>query len=348
MAIATAVSQPGREWMPADLYEALVLRPTAAGEWVRKVQVRRGADYVIRKIAEMLRKAQRLVAARPLITGRADAALAVTEMRDRVEEFVWAGQSGGVDLKNLTARLELCQKAGGLEHNVSARKLAELMGCSLSTAQNSNKRLRARGWLVLLVQGRREDASRWVVRRPGDPGTPPAPPRGQLGGVPATRTLASVMAEDAFHHFALGTSGARIYSVLDAAEGRTVQELVAETGYHRRTVCRRLQDLLAADLVWEDQGVYYRCQSPSEAPLDRIAQAYRTRGAGERRGWRHEAQRLAYRMLRQRRRRDRARRLVPEGVVDTQTGELKDPRWAGWDVSDPARPVWPGNKSIYI
>ncbi|RLU82516.1 hypothetical protein CTZ27_29750 [Streptomyces griseocarneus] len=38
-------------------------------------------------------------------------------------------------------------------------------------------------------------------------------------------------------------------------------------------------------------------------------------------------------------------RLVPEDVVDPHTGEV-DPRWTGWDVSDPLRPVWTGDRTL--
>lgn len=42
MALAVAVSQPGREWTPAQWYEALVLRPTAGGMWARGLRARKG------------------------------------------------------------------------------------------------------------------------------------------------------------------------------------------------------------------------------------------------------------------------------------------------------------------
>ncbi|MDR3083891.1 MAG: hypothetical protein LBV60_23740, partial [Streptomyces sp.] len=34
-------------------------------------------------------------------------------------------------------------------------------------------------------------------------------------------------------------------------------------------------------------------------------------------------------------------RLVPEGVVDESTGELRDTAWRGWIIDDPYRPTWP-------
>ncbi|MFE4514719.1 hypothetical protein ACFRMQ_11085 [Kitasatospora sp. NPDC056783] len=72
---------------------------------------------------------------------------------------------------------------------------------------------------------------------------------------------------------------------------------------------------------------------------------------GERRRLRHVRERELYRAwvaereLRavQNRRSDRPPLvLVPEGVVDPDTGELVDERWRGWDTSDPCRPVWRG------
>ncbi|MDX3369608.1 hypothetical protein PV387_26880 [Streptomyces sp. ME02-6987-2C] len=80
--------------------------------------------------------------------------VAIARVRAAMEAVVWPGPGGGTDLKNLTARLQLAEQVGGLEHEVSVRQLAELMGCARSTVEEaSNARLRAARWLVLVAVG---------------------------------------------------------------------------------------------------------------------------------------------------------------------------------------------------
>ncbi|MFE0777017.1 hypothetical protein [Streptomyces sp. NPDC058861] len=187
MALAVAVSQPGREWTLAQWWEALVLRRTAGGVWARSLRSRKGERYAEGKLAGMLDKARAFVGASGAIVCRADAMVAIARLRAAVEAVVWPGPGGGTDLKNLTARLQLAEQAGGLEHEVSVRQLAELMGCARSTVEASNSRLRAAGWLSLVTAGTGERSSAWSLRIPPEaeescagPGHRPAPgERGQ-------------------------------------------------------------------------------------------------------------------------------------------------------------------------
>ncbi|WP_329020445.1 hypothetical protein [Streptomyces sp. NBC_01601] len=79
--------------------------------------------------------------------------------------------------------------------------------------------------------------------------------------------------------------------------------------------------------------------------LAHAAEQHGTSGRGERRRRRHARERVNYhRYLAERTRRRIIRPrpvLVPEGVVDPVTGELLDPRWAGWNVTDPYHPTFP-------
>ncbi|MCA6090909.1 hypothetical protein LE181_01775 [Streptomyces sp. SCA3-4] len=85
-----------------------------------------------------------------------------------------------------------------------------------------------------------------------------------------------------------------------------------------------------------------------------MAQARGSEGMGERRRERRAEQRTSYQRYVEWRAERAARRyqpdrprlrLVPKDVVDSRTGEV-DPQWAGWDVSDPFRPVWIGDRSL--
>ncbi|MFE7485099.1 winged helix-turn-helix transcriptional regulator [Streptomyces sp. NPDC057552] len=370
MALALACSQPGREWSPADFHQALIYAPTRGGWWARKLRERKGTLYAEGKLTAMLDKARDFAARNGSITGRGDALVQITEVRHAVEHLAWKARGGGaVDQKNLAVRLNLCERAGGLEHTTALRPHAERMGCAKSTAEASDKRLVEDGWLELLEAGTgKNHGSRWRLKIPepvrellarAGPGHSLPPTTPELATVPDPHTftdtvaLASVMAHDAFHHYGHGTSGARILTCLDVTEGLSPAQLQQATALHRTTVARRLDKLVADGLVRELEGLYYlvadlagpaRLQ-PDEHLLDQAAEQQGTTGLGERRRQRHARDRANYqRWIAERATRSRPVRprpvLVPEGVVDPDTGELLDEGWRGWDTSDPFRPTW--------
>lgn len=366
MALAVGASQPGRAWAPADFHQALLYTPTLGGTWARRLRARKGPEYAERKLTAMLTKARSMVASQPPITCRHSAWEAVARIRQAADSMTWNSRDGGdSDLKNLTVRLELCERAGGLDHELSLRRQAELMGCVKQTAADSNRRLRERGWLVLDASGAgTEQGSKWrlalpeAVREGGaGPGHPPAAgPGGGRDGVPVvhttdTKALGGLIGHDAFHRYGHGTSGARLLVLLDAADGLSAKDLQQATGLHRTTVSRRLRLLVDDGLAVELEGLFYLAQSlagpvgavqADEEILAKSAVERGTAGAGERRRRRHQHERVLYRAWRTLGRKLRQWKracLVPAGVVDPDTGEVLDPQWAGWDVSDPFRPV---------
>lgn len=390
MALAVACSQPGRQWSPADFHQALIYTPTRGGWWARRLRESKGAEYAERKLTAMLAKAGRFVGAAGTVTGRQDAVEQVGDVRRAVEALAWPARGGkAVDQKNLAARLRLCESAGGLDHFSAVRPLAEQMGCARSTAEASNARLARDGWLILLEAGTgREKPSRWRLALPAHvrdlltraiPGQALPPQAVQLATVPEAHTphtartpstpattvmegeqasvdtvaLASVMAHDACHHWAHGTSGARILACLDPTEGLSRARIVEATSLHRTTVARRLALLTADGLVHEREGLYYLAPrlfghvrlQPDEALLDQAAAERGTTGLATRRRERHARERALYERHLEERARYRAGplprlRLVPEGVLNPHTGELLDARWHGWDLSDPHHPTW--------
>ncbi|MCX4826583.1 hypothetical protein OG883_43885 [Streptomyces sp. NBC_01142] len=370
-ALALACSQPGREWTPADFHHALIYTPTPGGWWARKLRERKGVQYAENKLTAMLENARAFAGTRGTITGRPDALENIAEIRYAVESLAWPTRGGGaVDHKNLAARLSRCDRAGGADHTIAVRPLAEAMGCAKSTAEKSNERLEKAGWLIKEEVGSgKNHGTRWRLKIP-DPVRAhlacaesgqiltPHPPL-QLETVPDPHTftdtaaLAEVMAHDAFHHYGHGTSGARLLACLDVTEGLSPAQLQQATTLHRTTVARRLDKLVADGLAHEREGLYYLSPDlagpvrlhPDDEVLTQAAEQQGTTGRGERRRERHARERANY----QRWKAERTRRrhperprpvLVPEGVVDPETGELLDERWRGWDTSDPTRPVW--------
>ncbi|MFI9052495.1 hypothetical protein [Streptomyces sp. NPDC053427] len=368
MALAVAASQPGRAWSPADFHRALIYTPTAGGEWARLLRARKGPEYAEGKLTGMLLKAREFVANRPAISCRHSAWEAIDEVRQAVNRTAWPCRGGkDTDLKNLTVRLRLCEESGGLDHSISVRRLAEEMGCAAGTAADSNRRIEEEGWLRLESSGSGTDkASRWRLclpdwakpERAGPVHPPSADARGGRSPVPAvhtdTKSLSRLIGHDAFHRFGHGTTGARLLTLLDEAEGQTAKQLTEASGVHRTTVGRRLKLLLADGLVFELEGLFYLAPvlageigvEADEEVLNAAAGQRGTRGAGHRRRVRHRRERLLYRAWRLLMRSVKAVRrfpdrgpLVPKGVVNEETGEIIDPAWQGWDVSDPDRPV---------
>ncbi|MFF7234602.1 helix-turn-helix domain-containing protein [Streptomyces sioyaensis] len=359
MALAVACSQPGRAWTPADLYEVLVHRPTPAGTWARSLRARKGTDYTVAKLADILGRAREFVARQPLIEQRTDAIVELTRLRDTIEDHPWRGRTGGTDQKNLTARLRLCELSGGFDHTVSVRHLAELMGCAKSTAVTSNQRLIELGYLKLIRVGKKTEASRWQLaaptfstathRRRAFPAHPLTDRDRGAGSVPETRRLHVLMAHDAFHAWAHGTSGARLLAALDETEGVGTAELACATGLHPSTVRRRLVALIDDGLADQNEGLYYLTATAytyeEKCQLTQAAVSKRTDGYGAKRKLRHAHDRAQYAKWQafraERRRADRPRpSLVPEGVIDPESGELVDFRWSGWHLSDPEHPTW--------
>jgi predicted transcriptional regulator len=364
MALAVGCSQPNRAWTRADFCEEL------------RLLERKGTEYAEAKLGAMLDKARRLVADGPHITCRQDALEAIDAVREVVEARSWPAAGGaGSDLKNLVARLSLCERSGGLEHRASVRQLAEEMGSARATVEASNRRLVKAKRLVLLKSGSgKANGSLWRLRIPPDPlrtdvaadevrgaGVGRSPTSGYRGAgtVPTghttdTRAVGSLMNHDAFHHHGHGLSGARILACLDPLDGLTTQALSAATGLHRTTVQRRLRRLLDDGLAQELDGRYYLAPAPvlagptrlrpQEDLLDDSAHQRGTSGRGHVRRQRHRDQRDRYQQWLADRRTRRTRQprptLVPDGVVDP-TGEILDERWQGWELSDVRHPTFP-------
>jgi hypothetical protein len=170
-----------------------------------------------------------------------------------------------------------------------------------------------------------------------------------------TAALAELMGHDAFHRYAHGTSGARLLTCLDPLDGLSTLQLSQATGLHRTTVARRMSQLVEDHLAVELDGRYYLApalSAPGRLHADGqvLAESAERRGSvglGQRRRARHLRDRDRYRRwlaerVEQRRRPRPVLELVPEGVVDPDTGELLDQAWRGWDVRDRTRPVWTG------
>jgi hypothetical protein len=269
-------------WTDEQLWEALVRRPTPAGEWLRAARRRRGEEYAREQLARYARDARAKATASPAYTTRADVAGELAEIEALICAHRWSGATASTDLCVLAAHHSAAESAGGPEHSLSYRQAAEAAGVSLSTLQGAYKRLGA--WLVAVrVPGPsdgEQDATVWRWRNPSEIrtrleqalqlelGQPepsyktehlPAPPPAQVRGVPGMqlRIVKALMGADAFSHAALGKTGLRLVAALQLGEGTSVAELAEQTGLHTTTVYRRTERLVAGGFArWLDGLLY--------------------------------------------------------------------------------------------
>src|SRR5690606_35055799 len=141
-AVAADAARVG--WSRSAFLQVMLDGPYKAGQHARSLQHRRGYD----KAAAWLQRAW-------------DGAQ--QSFRSRIERTPWKGVAGKTDLRNLIARMEICARAGSWDHTVSERDLAERMGCSRTTAHNSNRRLLHAKMLRQLDNGSPTEGARWML-----------------------------------------------------------------------------------------------------------------------------------------------------------------------------------------
>ncbi|MFJ5635192.1 helix-turn-helix domain-containing protein [Streptomyces goshikiensis] len=310
-------------WDRASFVQVLVDGPYKAGHHARNIQHRRGYDRAAEWVRRAWDGARDHVRATDRICTRQDFHASLAAFRARVERTPWKGIAGKTDLRNLIARMEICTRSGGWDHTVSERELAERMGCSRTTARNSNQRLQGSRLLRQLDQGSATEGARWMlislVQTTSHAWTTPQGPKagGVMSGptvIPApaeadidSRAVAQLMHLDAFAHRGLGGSGLAILAALAEKGVQTVQELQGTASISRPTAYRQLRRLAEFGLVVRE-GEVYRLSSASvdgvgapsstvPTPVGSWADAagrLGTDGVADRRRRRHELERLSW------------------------------------------------------
>ncbi|WP_380286442.1 hypothetical protein [Kitasatospora purpeofusca] len=292
-AIAFGFARAGADQLA--LRDVLLASSAPGGALLRDLSRAKGYDHAMRYLDRVWRRAVRVTGESAPIRERRDAMAALAERRISIETFPWAGQAGQTDRANLLHRLELCERAGGFDHEVSQRQLALGIGVGESTVKRSDARLVAAGWLWRAEQGSGGQSSKWVLGRPlkggADVVSPVDPNRqvgheapGYLDGVnqrhtPATtpaapaeldfRLLSDLMARDAFRARGLGKTGAEVVAALAYRDGQSAVELAASTRRHRATVHARLAPLMEHGLVVKVGELYYLADGILDIPVKR-------------------------------------------------------------------------------
>ncbi|MEU9416051.1 helix-turn-helix domain-containing protein [Streptomyces sp. NPDC048272] len=340
-------------WDRASFVQVLVDGPYKAGHHARTIQHRRGYDRAAEWVRRAWDGAREYVRSTDRVCSRQSFHAALAVFRGRVERTTWRGVAGKNDLRNIIARMEICTRSGGWDHTVSERELAERMGCSRTTARNSNQRLLDARLLRQLDKGSPTEGARWMLISPVHSSshlwtTPQGP---KAGGVMSGSTVihdsseadisslaaARLMHLDAFAHYALGGSGLAVIAALAEREGQTVQELQSTASISRPTAYRQLRRLLTMGLVLRDGEVYLLSpravegvgghSALSPVPVgswEEVAARLGTCGTADRRRQCHEAQRLRWAHYQQRQKeRRRASRCVDVHSPEAQAEHLR-------------------------
>ncbi|MEU9056540.1 helix-turn-helix domain-containing protein [Streptomyces sp. NPDC048384] len=322
-AVAAGAARVG--WSRAAFVQVMLDGPYKAGQHARTLQHRRGYDKASAWLQRAWDGAQHYVLSTDPISTRQDFHAALAAFRSRIECTPWKGIAGKTDLRNLTARIAICSQAGRWDHTVSERDLAERMGCSRTTAHNSNQRLLNTKLLRQLDKGSPTDGARWMLisRLPSKTSHHWSTPKGpEAGGVMSgpdvrqpdagadinSRTVGHLMHLDAFAHHGLGGSGLAVLAALAEQDGQSITELRASASISRATAYRQLGKLKSLGLVRHEEELYHLtpaalegigtetpdCASPVTG-WSETAERLGAAGAGERRRRNHEAQRSKWR-----------------------------------------------------
>jgi predicted transcriptional regulator len=321
MTRAVAADAVRAGWSRASFVQVMLDGPYKAGQHARTLHHRRGYDKAAAWLQRAWDGAQQYVLSTDPISTRQDFHAALAAFRSRIECTPWKGIASKTDLRNLIARMDICARTGSWDHTVSERDLAERMGCSRTTAHNSNQRLLHAKALRRLDNGSPTDGARWMLishlpsptshhwsthkgPEAGGAMSGPNPRQTEEGANIDTLAAAQVMHQDAFAHRGLGSTGLAILAALAELDGQTIKELQTTATVSRPTAYRQIKTLRALGLVARVGELYHlsptalegmgahtqECTDPVTS-WDDAARRLGTHGVGGRRRQRHQAQR---------------------------------------------------------
>ncbi|MFH9677574.1 helix-turn-helix domain-containing protein [Streptomyces sp. NPDC017405] len=322
---ALAAAAVRARWSRSSFLQVMLDGPYKAGRHARTLQHRRGYDKAAAWLQRAWDGAQQYVHSTDPLTTRQDFHAALAAFRSRIECTPWKGIAAKTDLRNLIARMDICSQAGSWDHTVSERDLAERMGCSRTTAHNSNQRLLAGKLLRQLDSGSATEGARWMLishlpsttshhwsipKGPGAGGAMSGPDVRQpdTSADIDSRTAGRLMHLDAFAPRGLGGSGLAVLAALSERDGQSRTELQVSASISRPTAYRQLARLKELGLIRHEGELYHLtptaldgigattddCANPV-ADWTETAERLGTVGTAERRYQHHEAQRIYWR-----------------------------------------------------
>ncbi|WP_438297910.1 hypothetical protein [Streptomyces sp. HUAS TT7] len=187
----------------------------------------------------------------------------------------WLRESGPADAAVLLALAWLMQLAGTLDVSAAVRRVGVLAGYTPQTASQALWRLQRDGWIVFTAEAERRAGRarrvtlaashecpdhhrhRCAIYTPTDDVSPvhpgsdrsgtPRPPRPPYASLGSLRAVLTHQQAGVWHH--LGHHCARTFWALKTLHRPRLADLMAATGYSRRTTVRHLHRLQALQLV---------------------------------------------------------------------------------------------------
>jgi DNA-binding transcriptional ArsR family regulator len=143
-------------WSYSRLRAALADPDNAGGASFRAKAAKRGTEAAEEWLSQFVWPKAVRTAGQPSGSDRApfeDVQEQLAQVRAAVGRARWPGVAGATDRACLLVRIERAQSCGVRSVNMSDREVSEAAGVSRKTVGNSNRRLRAAGWLRLNQRG---------------------------------------------------------------------------------------------------------------------------------------------------------------------------------------------------
>jgi len=153
MSVTLAAINAG--WTEDELF--LVLINSKLGEKIREQAV---SEYAQRRYVSLgWKKAIQRATDQPPVPGGPTVQAEVARFRKAAAVYPWKARSGTTDREVLEEHFDIVARSGQLEHDASARRVADARGMTWQAVSKSNGRLKKIGWLVWREK-------RWVIQVP--------------------------------------------------------------------------------------------------------------------------------------------------------------------------------------
>lgn len=257
-AIATGAARA--EWDFPTFRSALLDTNSGAGQPARAYAHRKGYDAVLKYIQRVWTRAQTHVSKVDPFTSRTDALVDLLGLRDSIARSSWRGSGQGTALRILMAHWHTAYRLGGRRYTLSYREMAELAGCTVTTAMTAVRRLGR--WLRLLEKGAGEAGSTWLLID--------LPSQRSSSGrdddeVMDLQVIERLMGLDAFAHRGLGASSLKVLAALAGRRALTAAEVSEVAAVSPATAYRHLNRLRGHGLLTKDGDVWQLAQEALDA-----------------------------------------------------------------------------------
>jgi DNA-binding MarR family transcriptional regulator len=274
-------------WNFQQVVNAVFDRVNVGGRKVQGLADLHGMARAMKYLRGEYKRAAEFVRRNLCVRDRNGALLSVVEWTERVDGAVWRGASGLTNRNALYAMADMARRTGSATRvPMSVRTLAEMIGCSPSTASAALRRLVAAGWLALKARSDGTNPTLYALTVPSEAArtSPHTPYEGELSD-----SLHTPPTHDVWRQHGLGKGAQRIFDVISQKKSGAA-EIASLFNITPRAVYQHLRKLREAGLAESTDGVW----SATDKNLDDVARELGTAGTGLAQRRRHAQQRDAY------------------------------------------------------